>query len=179
MFGLSAAFSGPLLDASPEDAAWNTSWHERFVRLLPETGVPSGLRCTDGRIRLIYAPVYLAFGFSQMAMPADRPIAVLPGSEPAPPWSSTSAPCCPWTPASAKAVAERIDHKLAGSDPRHQDPRSRDGLGRLPGRSLTRAWRAAAIPLGEDELLHTRRRSNPSVIYASGCIRGTLLPSTA
>ena len=30
--------------------------HERFVRLLPETGAPAGLPCTDDRTRLIYAP---------------------------------------------------------------------------------------------------------------------------
>ena len=63
----------------PRDAAWNASRHERFVRLLSETGVPAGLLCTDDRIRLIYAPGgetpgYLTFDFSQMAMPAGRPI---------------------------------------------------------------------------------------------------------
>ena len=70
---------GADLDAPPEDAAWNASRHERFVRLLSETGVPAGLLCTDDRIRLIYAPGgetpgYLTFDFSQMAMPAGRPI---------------------------------------------------------------------------------------------------------
>ena len=70
---------GTDLDAPPEDAAWNASRHERFVRLLSETGVPAGLLCTDDRIRLIYAPGgetpgYLTFDFSQMAMPAGRPI---------------------------------------------------------------------------------------------------------
>ena len=67
------------LDAPPEDAAWNATWHERFVRLLAETGIPVGLLCTDQCIRLIYAPSgetpgYLTFDFSQMAMPAGRPI---------------------------------------------------------------------------------------------------------
>ena len=70
---------GADLDAPPEDAAWNASRHERFVRLLSETGIPAGLLCTDDRIRLIYAPGgetpgYLTFDFSQMAMPAGRPI---------------------------------------------------------------------------------------------------------
>ena len=70
---------GADLDAPPEDAAWNASRHERFVRLLSETGVPAGLLCTDDRIRLIHAPGgetpgYLTFDFSQMAMPAGRPI---------------------------------------------------------------------------------------------------------
>ena len=32
------------------------SRHERFVRLLPETGVPTGLLCSDDRIRLIHTP---------------------------------------------------------------------------------------------------------------------------
>ena len=70
---------GADLDAPPADAAWNASRHERFVRLLSETGVPAGLLCTDDRIRLIHAPGgetpgYLTFDFSQMAMPAGRPI---------------------------------------------------------------------------------------------------------
>ena len=70
---------GADLDAPPEDAAWNASRHERFVRLLAETGVPAGLLCTDDRIRLIHAPGgetpgWLTFDFSQMAMPAGRPI---------------------------------------------------------------------------------------------------------
>ena len=70
---------GADLDARPEDAAWNASRHERFVRLLAETGVPAGLLCADDRIRLIHAPGgetpgWLTFDFSQMAMPAGRPI---------------------------------------------------------------------------------------------------------
>ena len=70
---------GADLDAPPEDAAWNASRHERFVRLLAETGVPAGLLCADDRIRLIHAPGgetpgWLTFDFSQMAMPAGRPI---------------------------------------------------------------------------------------------------------
>ena len=49
------------------------------MRLLSETGVAIGLLCTDERIRLIHAPRgetpgYLTFDFSQMAMPAGRPI---------------------------------------------------------------------------------------------------------
>ena len=69
----------PDLDAPPPDAAWNASRHERFVRLLAETGVPVGLLCTADRVRLVHAPRgetpgWLTFDFSQMAMPAGRPI---------------------------------------------------------------------------------------------------------
>ena len=69
----------PDLDAPPEDATWNASRHERFVRLLAETGVPVGLLCTADRVRLVHAPRgetpgWLTFDFSQMAMPAGRPI---------------------------------------------------------------------------------------------------------
>ena len=54
---------------------------ERSVRLLPETGVPTGLPCTDDRTRLIYAPGgeppgCPTFDFPQMAMPAGPSIAV-------------------------------------------------------------------------------------------------------
>ena len=125
-----------------------------------------------------------AFDFSQMAMPADRPIAVLPGSAPAPPWSSISTPCCPWTPASARrrwrngpttSWRDRIlDIKIL-------DPAMGSGA------FLVEVWHAhggpPAIPPGEGELLHARRLfypfgHNPSAIYSSGCIRGTLLPPT-
>ena len=72
--------------------ARGASRHERFVLLL-ETGVPAGLPCTDGRIRLIYAPGgetpgYLDFDFSQMAMTAGRPS------------SPRSTCCCPPAPCS-------------------------------------------------------------------------------
>ncbi len=71
--------AGADLDVPPAEAAWNASRHERFVRLLAETGVPVGLLCTDERVRLIHAPGgetpgHLTFDFSQMAMPAGRPI---------------------------------------------------------------------------------------------------------
>ena len=70
---------GADLDAPPADAAWNASRHQRFARLLAETGVPAGLLCTDDRVRLVHAPRgetpgWLTFDFSQMAMPAGRPI---------------------------------------------------------------------------------------------------------
>ena len=72
--------SGADLDKPPEDGAgWNATRHSRFERLLRELGVPVGLLCTDERIRLIYAPKgessgHVTFDFSQMALPAGRPI---------------------------------------------------------------------------------------------------------
>ena len=71
---------GCTLDKPPEDGGgWNASRHARFERLLRETGVPVGLLCTDDRIRLVYAPKgessgHLTFEFSQMVLPAGRPI---------------------------------------------------------------------------------------------------------
>ena len=68
------------LDAPPADRnGWNATRHARFERLLRETGIATGLLCTDRRIRLIYAPKgessgYLTFEFSQLAQPAGRPI---------------------------------------------------------------------------------------------------------
>ena len=68
------------LDKPPDDGAgWNATRHARFERLLRETGVPVGLLCTHERIRLIHAPKgessgYVTFEFSQMALPAGRPI---------------------------------------------------------------------------------------------------------
>ena len=68
------------LDKPPDDGAgWNATRHARFERLLRETGVPIGLLCTDERVRLIHAPKgessgYVTFEFSQMALPAGRPI---------------------------------------------------------------------------------------------------------
>ena len=72
--------SGSDLDQRPDDSAgWNASRHARFERLLRETGVPTGLLCTDEQIRLIHAPRgessgHITFEFSQMALPAGRPI---------------------------------------------------------------------------------------------------------
>ena len=71
---------GADLDRPPDDGAgWNASRHARFERLLRETGVPTGLLCTDERIRLIHAPRgessgHITFEFGQMALPAGRPI---------------------------------------------------------------------------------------------------------
>ena len=70
---------GADLDSAPEAAAWNATRHARFERLLRETGVPVGLLCTDECVRLVYAPEgessgHLTFDFSQMALPAGRPI---------------------------------------------------------------------------------------------------------
>ena len=68
------------LDKPPADpTAWNATLHTRFERLLRETGIPVGLLCTNERIRLVYAPKgessgYATFDFSQMALPAGRPI---------------------------------------------------------------------------------------------------------
>ncbi len=68
------------LDKPPDDArGWNATHHARFERLLRETDVPVGLLCTDERVRLVYAPKgetsgHATFEFSQMALPAGRPI---------------------------------------------------------------------------------------------------------
>ena len=68
------------LDKPPDDGSgWNATCHARFERLLRETGVPIGLLCTGERVRLIHAPKgessgYVTFEFSQMALPAGRPI---------------------------------------------------------------------------------------------------------
>ena len=68
------------LDKPPDDGTgWSATRHARFERLLRETGVPIGLLCTDERVRLIHAPQgessgYVTFEFSQMALPAGRPI---------------------------------------------------------------------------------------------------------
>ncbi|MCY4234374.1 MAG: hypothetical protein OXE59_11640 [Bacteroidetes bacterium] len=58
---------------------WNATINSRFERLLRETEIPIGLLCTNERIRLIYAPNgessgHITFEFSQMALPAGRPI---------------------------------------------------------------------------------------------------------
>ena len=72
--------SGADLEDTPQvGAGWNATRHARFERLLRETGVPIGLLCTDERIRLVYAPAgessgHMTFEFSQMALPAGRPI---------------------------------------------------------------------------------------------------------
>ena len=71
---------GADFDQPPSDGAgWNANRHARFERLLRETGVPTGLLCTDERIRLIHAPRgessgHITFEFTQMALPAGRPI---------------------------------------------------------------------------------------------------------
>ena len=71
---------GTDLDNPPElKGTWNATRHERFERLLRETGIPMGILCNDERIRLIYAPKgessgHITFDLSQMAVPAGRPI---------------------------------------------------------------------------------------------------------
>ena len=71
---------GTDLDKPPDlKDTWNATRHARFERLLRETGTPIGLLCNDERIRLIYAPKgessgHITFEFSQMAVPAGRPI---------------------------------------------------------------------------------------------------------
>ena len=71
---------GADLDKPPDDGAgWNATRHARFERLLRETGVSVGLLCTAEGVRLIHAPKgessgYVTFEFSQMALPAGRPI---------------------------------------------------------------------------------------------------------
>ena len=72
--------SGSDFDKPPRDEdTWNATRHARFERLLRETGIPIGLLCNDRCVRLIYAPKgessgHLTFDFSQMALPAGRPI---------------------------------------------------------------------------------------------------------
>ena len=69
---------GADFDQPPDDGAgWNASRHARFERLLRETGVPTGLLCTDEQIRLIHAPRgessgHITFEFAQMALSAGR-----------------------------------------------------------------------------------------------------------
>ena len=68
------------LDEPPDNEdGWNATRHARFERLLRETGVPIGLLANGECIRLIYAPKgessgHITFDFSQMALPAGRPI---------------------------------------------------------------------------------------------------------
>ncbi len=72
--------SGADLDKPPDgEVTWSASRHARFERLLRETGITIGLLCSDERVRLIYAPKgessgHIIFDFSQMALPAGRPI---------------------------------------------------------------------------------------------------------
>ena len=72
--------SGADLDKPPDsEVTWSASRHARFERLLRETGITIGLLCSDERVRLIYAPKgessgHITFDFSQMALPAGRPI---------------------------------------------------------------------------------------------------------
>ena len=72
--------TGADLDKPPDDGSgWNATRNARFERLLRETGIPLGLLCTDERVRLIHPPGgessgHLTFEFSQMALPAGRPI---------------------------------------------------------------------------------------------------------
>ena len=72
--------SGADLDKPPDgEVTWSASRHARFERLLRETGITIGLLCSDEHVRLIYAPKgessgHITFDFSQMALPAGRPI---------------------------------------------------------------------------------------------------------
>ena len=72
--------SGADFDKPPDgEVTWSASRHARFERLLRETGITIGLLCSDEHIRLIYAPKgessgHITFDFSQMALPAGRPI---------------------------------------------------------------------------------------------------------
>ena len=71
---------GSDLDKPPDtEEGWNASCHSRFERLLRETGIPTGLLCNDRSVRLIHAPPgessgHITFDFSEMALPAGRPI---------------------------------------------------------------------------------------------------------
>ena len=71
---------GTDFDRPPEDdSGWNASCHARFERLLRETGVSTGLLCTNKRVRLVHAPSgessgHITFEFDQMKSAAGRPI---------------------------------------------------------------------------------------------------------
>ena len=71
---------GTDLDKPPDHGVgWNATRNARFERLLRETGISLGLLCTNQQVRLVYAPGgqssgHLTFQFSQMALPAGRPI---------------------------------------------------------------------------------------------------------
>ncbi|MBN9562778.1 MAG: N-6 DNA methylase [Alphaproteobacteria bacterium] len=60
-------------------AGWEATAHQRFERLLRETGVPTGLLLTDGELRLIHAPRgetsgWLAFPLRALASVGGRPM---------------------------------------------------------------------------------------------------------
>ncbi|MES2177837.1 MAG: DNA methyltransferase [Gemmatimonadota bacterium] len=65
--------------ASAHGTGWNASPHDRFERLLRETGVPAGLLVSGDVIRFIYAPRgessgWLNFPVESMATPSGRPM---------------------------------------------------------------------------------------------------------
>jgi hypothetical protein len=69
------------LDSLPAGAAdgWSASPQARFERLLRATGIPAGLLCTPGAVRLVYAPAgetsgHLTFRIADMAQVMGRPI---------------------------------------------------------------------------------------------------------
>lgn len=62
-----------------DDHGWNATPHERFERLLRETGVGAGLLVSGQTLRLVYAPRlessgYLSFPVATMATPHGRPM---------------------------------------------------------------------------------------------------------
>jgi hypothetical protein len=64
--------------ANPNDG-WTASPQIRFERLLRETGIPTGLLCTPGAVRLVYAPAgetsgHITFRIRDMAQVMGRPI---------------------------------------------------------------------------------------------------------
>lgn len=65
--------------ATQHERQWQASPQARCERLLRETGVPIGLLCNGGELRLVYAPRgessgYLTFRVREMAEVAGRPI---------------------------------------------------------------------------------------------------------
>ncbi len=73
--------SGEALDRAPvaHGAGWNASPHDRFERLLRETGVSAGLLVSGDVIRFVYAPRgessgWLSFPVESMATVSGRPM---------------------------------------------------------------------------------------------------------
>lgn len=66
-------------DGRAQLGGWEASPHQRFERLLRDTGVFAGLLITDGELRLVYAPRgetsgYLSFPLRPLGMVAGRPM---------------------------------------------------------------------------------------------------------
>jgi hypothetical protein len=67
------------LDAASDDKRWSATAHQRFERLLRETGIPAGLLTNGRTFRLVYAPRgesagYLDFRLAEMLSVDGRPL---------------------------------------------------------------------------------------------------------